>query len=114
MMQSGAPSGPRLDAQAEQYRNSSPDVLLRQLNELGTSVRTRDRAVADRDRVIHELHGSVAARDKAIKQLTDRLRYAKIRVALLYALIGGAAAKGVEALVVALAHFFVAWLRHHS
>jgi hypothetical protein len=95
---------------SKQYGDTSPAVVLKQLNDFATSVRIRERAVADRDRVIHDLHDSVAARDKAIKQLNDRLRYAKIRVVMLYALVGGIAAKGAEELIMALVKLFLAWV----
>jgi hypothetical protein len=103
-----------LDDQARQYVNASPDALLEQLNGLGTSVRVRDKIIADRELVIHELHGSIAARDKTIRLLNGKLKYTRVKLALLFALIGGAAAKGAEALVVALVHFGIQWLRHHS
>jgi hypothetical protein len=100
-----------VDAQAKQYQDESPAALLKQLNENWTKLRTFERAVGDRDRTIDRLHSSVAERDKAIRLLNSRLRFAKIRVALLYALVGGAAAKGIEALVVALTHLFLRWIQ---
>jgi hypothetical protein len=48
---------------------------------------------------------SISERDTTIKLLNSRLSYSKIRVALLYALVGGAAAKGAEVGILALGHF---------
>ena len=103
-----------VDDQARQYQDASPEVLLQQLNENWTKLRTFERAVADREIVIGGLHKSVEQRDVAIKKLNNLLRFSRVKVALMYALIGGAAAKGAEELVVTLAHFAIAWLRHHS
>jgi hypothetical protein len=96
-----------------QYRDTSPDALLNQLNENWKKLRLVERAVGDRDRVINELHGSIAERDKAITRLNTRLRFAKVKLILLYSLIGGIAAKGAEELVILIAKLLLAWM-HHS
>src|SRR5579863_10364886 len=89
---------------SQQYRDASPQVLRDQLNENWKQLRILGTAVADRDRVIGTLHKSVEERDTTIGLLNGRLRYSKIRVALLYALVGGAAAKGAEVGALALVH----------
>jgi hypothetical protein len=109
----GPTGGGQIDAQAKQYKDQSPPALLKQLNENWTELRLVKRAIADRDRVIDELHSSIAQRDKAIKQLSSRLRFAKVRIVLLYSLIGGVAAKGAEELILALIKFFAAFWGHH-
>jgi hypothetical protein len=96
---------------SKQYTDTNPATLLSQLNENWKRVRIVESAVADRDRIIDRLHGSVAERDTTIRLLNSRLRLSKVRVALLYALVGGAAAKGIEALVVALVHLFLRWIQ---
>jgi hypothetical protein len=96
-----------------QYRDTSPDALLNQLNENWKKLRLVERAVGDRDRVIQQLQSSIAERDKAIKGLNTRLRFAKVKLILLYSLIGGVAAKGAEELVVLIAKLLLAWM-HHS
>jgi len=111
----GAPAARHLDEQAKSYvegKDDSPAALLNHLNGLATSLRSRERAVADRDRIIHDLRKSIDDRDVLVERLTGRLRYAKIRVALLYAVVGGAAAKGAEELVIALVHLFIRWIQH--
>jgi predicted RNase H-like nuclease (RuvC/YqgF family) len=96
-----------------QYRDTSPTALLDQLNENWKKLRLVERAVGDRDRVIQQLQRSIAERDKAIKGLNTRLRFAKVKLILLYSLIGGVAAKGAEELVVLIAKLLLAWM-HHS
>jgi hypothetical protein len=98
---------------SQQYTDTSPAALLVQLNENWTKLRTVERAVGDRDRVINELHGSISERDTAIKRLNTRLRFAKVKLILLYSLIGGIAAKGAEELVILIAKLLLAWT-HHS
>jgi cell division protein FtsL len=88
-----------------QYRDSSPAVLRDQLNENWRQLRILSAAVGDRDRIIASQHLSISERDTTIKLLNSRLSYSKIRVALLYALVGGAAAKGAEVGILALGHF---------
>jgi hypothetical protein len=98
---------PKLSANPDrknQYRDASPVVLRDQLNENWRQLRILSTAVADRDRTIGALHKSVEERDTTIGLLNGRLRYSKIRVALLYALVGGAAAKGAEVGALALVH----------
>ena len=96
-----------------QYQDASPSKLLDQLNENWRQLRLFGLAVADRDRAIDSLHKSIAERDKAISRLNSRLRFAKVRVALLYALVGGIAAKGAEELVFALIKLFASSWGHH-
>jgi hypothetical protein len=88
-----------------QYRDATPAVLRDQLNENWRQLRIFKIAIDDRDRTIGGLHKSVEERDKTIKLLNGRLRYSKVRVALLYALVGGAAAEGAKEGVVALLHW---------
>lgn len=94
-----------------QYTDASPEKLRDQLNENWRQLRIFGVAIADRDRTIDSLHKSVAERDTTIQLLNGRLRLSKVRVALLYALVGGAAAKGSEALVMALLHWVPRILR---
>lgn len=89
---------------SRQYRDASPEKLRDQLNENWRQLRVFAAAVADRDRVIDSMHKSVAKRDETIKLQNQRLRLNKIKVALLYSLVGGAAAKGAEAGIMALVH----------
>ena len=101
---------------SSQYTDTSPAQLLHQLNENWKKLRLLELAVADRDRVIDQLHGSIAElhdsvgeRDETIKLLHARLRYARVRVILLYSLVGGIAGEGVHVLVKnILAH----WIGH--
>jgi hypothetical protein len=79
-----------------QYRDSSPAVLRDQLNENWRQLRILSAAVGDRDRIIASQHLSISERDTTIKLLNSRL---------LYALVGGAAAKGAEVGILALGHF---------
>jgi hypothetical protein len=88
-----------------QYRDASPVVLRDQLNENWRQLRILSTAVTDRDKIIGDLHSSVKERDETIELLNGRLRYSKVKVALLYALVGGAAAKGAEVGILALGHF---------
>jgi gamma-glutamyl phosphate reductase len=93
---------------SRQYRDASPEKLRDQLNENWKQLRVFAAAVADRDRVIDSMHKSLAERDKTIKLQNERSvaqeRVNKIKVALLYSLVGGAAAKGAEAGIMALVH----------
>lgn len=88
-----------------QYQDASPKVLRDQLNENWKQLRILKAAVSDRDRQIDSLHTSVRERDTTIGLLNGRLRYSKVRVALLYALVGGAAAEGAKEGVLALLHW---------
>lgn len=92
---------------SSQYRDASPSKLLDQLNENWKQLRIFAAAIGDRDRTIDQLYSSLAERDKAIEALNGRLRYAKVRLVLLYSLIGGIAAKGAEVAVIALAKHFL-------
>lgn len=92
-----------------QYRDASPAKLLDQLNENWKQLRTFKAAVDDRDRIISSLHESIAKRDESIKLVNKQLKLAKVRIALMYALLGGIGAKGAEAIVVALLPFL-----HHA
>jgi hypothetical protein len=94
-----------------QYTDASPEKLRDQLNENWRQLRIFGVAIADRDRAIDGLHKSVAERDTTIKLLNGRLRLAKVRVALLYALVGGIAAKGAEVSVMALLYWLPRILR---
>jgi hypothetical protein len=89
----------RIDSQASSYKNASPEVLRDQLNECWTQLRTFKRAVADRDRSIDQLTKSLAARDLIVARLRKRLKYARVRIALLYAIVGAAVAKTLELIV---------------
>lgn len=89
------------------YTDASPSKLRDQLNENWRQLRLFARAVGDRDRVIGELHKSIEARDQTIKLQNGLLALSKVKVKLLYGLVGGAAFKGVEALAVAALHHFV-------
>ena len=88
-----------------QHTDPSPQKLLYQLNENWKQLRLFSAAVADRDQIINGLHLSIATRDRAIHLLNGRLRYAKVKIALLYALVGAVAAKGAEVLVLGLIHW---------
>ena len=104
-----ANSSQYLDEQARQHGDTSPETLLRQLNENWTKLRLFERTVADRDRVIDGLHTSLAERDDVIDGLKKRLSFARVRVVLLYSLVGGIAAEGVKEIVKAI---FLHWMRH--
>lgn len=88
---------------SSQYKDATPAKLLDQLNENWKQLRIFAAAIGDRDRTIDQLYGSLAQRDKAIDALNGRLRYAKVRLVLLYSLIGGVAAEGAKVLFIALA-----------
>jgi predicted RNase H-like nuclease (RuvC/YqgF family) len=84
---------------SNQYTDASPTKLRDQLNENWKQLRIFARAVADRDRTINALQTSLEERDKVIKRLKGRLSFARVRIALLYALVGGIAAEGAKVLV---------------
>lgn len=92
---------------SSQYKDATPAKLLGQLNENWKQLRIFAAAIGGRDRTIDQLYRSLAERDKAVEALNGRLRYAKVRLVLLYSLIGGVAAKGVEVLVIVLAKHFL-------
>jgi hypothetical protein len=91
-----------------QYHDASPGKLLFQLNENWKQLRLFKLAVADRDKMINRLHQSISEQEKATHDLENRLKYSRVKIALLYSIIGGASAKGVELFVLAV----VRWLFH--
>jgi hypothetical protein len=87
---------------SSQYTDATPAKLLTQLNENWKQLRLLSAAVADRDKTIDGLYKSLDERDRAIELLNERLRYAKVRLALLYSVIGGIASKVLEVVVLIL------------
>lgn len=95
-----------IDERAAKYGDPSPETLLRQLNENWTKIRTFERTVADRDRVINTLNTALQDRDKLIDRLKKRLTFGRGAIALLYALAAGAAGAGAKE----LGALFVYWM----
>jgi|SRR5579862_397319 len=96
---------------SSQYTDISVEKVREQLNENWKQLRLFARAVADRDRVIDELHGSIARRDEAIAERDKTIKtiklMSKVKVAVLYSLVGGAAAKGIEVFAMAMVHHWI-------
>lgn len=99
----------RLDAQAASYKDPRPEIVLKQLNENWTKVRSLERAVADRDRTIDEQLRKIEARDKLIEKLKKMLTFGHTLTALAYALAAGAAGAGAKE----FGSFLMFWLGHH-
>jgi hypothetical protein len=91
----------------KQYTDPTPEKLLQQLNENWRQLRIFQSAVGDRDRVISEQHEQIRTRDQLIKRQNTMLKYAKIRLALLYSLVGGVAFKGAEVFMLSVLHWKV-------
>lgn len=74
---------------SRQYTDSDPAKLRDQLNENWRQLRLFKQALADRDRVVAELHESINRRDKLIGSLNQRLALMNWFRPWLYALLGG-------------------------
>jgi len=94
---------------SSQYTDATPAKLRDQLNENWKQLRIFGRTVADRDRVIDQLHTSLEERDIVIDRLKNRLRFAGVRIAVLYALVGGIAGEGAKVIFKAI---LLHWIRH--
>ena len=75
------------------YQDSSPGSLLKHLNAAWKQIRTIEKAVGDRDKALDKLHHSISERDATIENLRTALRIHNRAWPLLYAILGGAAAK---------------------
>jgi hypothetical protein len=71
------------------HKDTSPSVLLYQLNENWRQLRLVRRAVADRDDIIGQLHEAIRARDRMITAQTAALKLRNWLRPLGYALVGG-------------------------